>query len=88
MMQYLYMNKRYFMFNKPVGCVSARRDEKEKTVIDYFSELNIEDLSPVGRLDKNTRGLLFVTNDGKWLNYMTDPKNGVEKKYFGLWENL
>lgn len=82
MMQYLYMNKKYYMFNKPVGCVSARTDEKEKTVIDYFSEVNSGDLSPVGRLDKNTRGLLFVTNDGKWLNYMTDPKNGVEKKYF------
>ena len=44
----------YYMFNKPFGCVTARRDSLYPTVMDYFSELNNDNLNPVGRLDRET----------------------------------
>ena len=49
----------YYMFNKPFGCVCARRDDRYPTVMDYFSDLDNPDLSPVGRLDRATEGLLL-----------------------------
>ena len=55
----------YYMFNKPVGCITARRDERHKTVMDYFPEEKRDVLFPVGRLDKDTEGLLIITDDGK-----------------------
>ena len=51
----------YYMFNKPFGCVTARRDSLYPTVMDYFSELNNDNLNPVGRLDRETTGLLLIT---------------------------
>lgn len=71
----------YYMFNKPYGCVSARRDDRFPTVMDYFQELNNENLSPVGRLDRETEGLLVITDDGKWNQIMTHPSNRKEKLY-------
>lgn len=71
----------YYMFHKPFGCVSARSDERYPTVMDYFKELNNETLSPVGRLDRETEGLLFITDDGKWNQLMTHPDNRKEKTY-------
>lgn len=71
----------YYMFNKPYGCVSARRDDRFPTVMDYFKELNNENLSPVGRLDRETEGLLIITDDGKWNQIMTHPSNQKEKLY-------
>lgn len=71
----------YYMFNKPYGCVSARRDDTFPTVIDYFKELNNPNLSPVGRLDRETEGLLLITDDGKWNQIMTHPSNQKEKQY-------
>ena len=56
----------YYMFYKPYGCVTARRDMRYPTVMDYFQELQNPDLSPVGRLDRETEGLLLITDDGKW----------------------
>lgn len=69
------------MFYKPVGCITARRDEKHATVMDYFKELHNENLSPVGRLDLETEGLLFITDDGKWNQQMTHPDYKKEKQY-------
>jgi 16S rRNA pseudouridine516 synthase len=69
------------MFNKPYGCVSARRDDTFPTVIDYFKELNNENLTHVGRLDRETEGLLLITDDGKWNQIMTHPSNQKEKTY-------
>jgi len=69
------------MFNKPVGCVTARTDERYPTVMDYFKELNNEKLSPVGRLDLETEGLLIITDDGVWNQLMTRPEHGKEKCY-------
>ncbi|MBE5951672.1 MAG: pseudouridine synthase [Lachnospiraceae bacterium] len=69
------------MFNKPVGCVTARRDDRYPTVMDYFKELHNDNLSPVGRLDLETEGLLIVTDDGKWNQEMTNPTFLKEKTY-------
>ena len=71
----------YYMFNKPYGCVSARRDDTFPTVMDYFKELDNPNLSPVGRLDRETEGLLLITDDGKWNQIMTHPSNKKEKQY-------
>lgn len=71
----------YYMFHKPFGCVTARRDDKFPVVMDYFKELDNEDLSPVGRLDRETEGLLFITDDGMWNRKMTLPGEGKEKVY-------
>ncbi len=71
----------YYMFNKPVGCVTARTDEAHRTVMDYFKELNNERLSPVGRLDLETEGLLIITDDGVWNQQMTRPEYKKEKVY-------
>ena len=69
------------MFHKPYGCVTARRDERYPTVMDYFSSLNNPDLSPVGRLDRETEGLLIITDDGMWNRHMTHPLWAKEKTY-------
>lgn len=71
----------YYMFNKPYGCVCARRDDRYPTVMDYFKELNNENLSPAGRLDRATEGLLFITDDGVWNQEMTHPGRRKEKTY-------
>ena len=71
----------YYMFNKPFGCVTARRDDRYPTVMDYFKDLNNPNLSPVGRLDRETEGLLIVTDDGMWNREMTRPEFCKEKRY-------
>lgn len=71
----------YYMFNKPVGCVTARTDDRYPTVMDYFKELQNENLSPVGRLDLETEGLLIITDDGAWNQLMTRPEHKKEKCY-------
>ncbi len=71
----------YYMFNKPFGCVTARRDDRFPTVMDYFKELDNNRLSPVGRLDRETEGLLIITDDGKWNQRMTHPDYHKEKTY-------
>ena len=71
----------YYMFHKPFGCVTARRDERYPTVMDWFSSLNNPSLSPVGRLDRETEGLLIITDDGMWNRRMTRPEFHQEKTY-------
>lgn len=71
----------YYMFHKPYGCVTARRDDRYPTVMDWFRELENPELSPVGRLDRQTEGLLFVTDDGQWNREMTRPEYSREKVY-------
>lgn len=72
---------RYFMLNKPAGVVSATDDNKEKTVIDLFKKEGVKGLFPVGRLDKDTTGLLIVTNDGDFGHKMTSPNHSIDKVY-------
>lgn len=71
----------YYMFHKPFGCVCARRDDRYPTVMDYFTDLNNPELSPVGRLDRATEGLLLVTDDGVFNQMLTHPSHRKEKTY-------
>ena len=73
---------RYYMFNKPKGCVTARRDERHRTVMDYFPECDRDVLFPVGRLDRDTVGFLLVTDDGMLCTRLMRPEGHVEKTYF------
>lgn len=75
------MKHHYYMFNKPFGCVTAHRDERFPVVMDYFKHLNNERLSPVGRLDRETEGLLMITDDGIWNQRMVHPAYHVPKTY-------
>lgn len=78
----IHTGKVYYMFHKPAGCITARKDTKSKTVLDYFDLVNTNGLFPVGRLDKDTEGLLFLTNDGDFNHRLMSPEKHVEKKYF------
>ena len=71
----------YYMFHKPFGCVTARKDERYPVVMDWFAQLENPALSPVGRLDRETEGLLIITDDGMWNRQMTRPEFHVEKRY-------
>ena len=71
----------YYMFHKPYGCVTAHRDDRFPTVMEYFTELHNDRLSPVGRLDRETEGLLIITDDGKWNQRMTHPAYQKQKIY-------
>lgn len=77
-----YCAYRYFLLNKPAGCVSAVRDNVHKTVIDLLSGENTRDLSPVGRLDIDTEGLLLITNDGDLTHRLLSPAHHVPKTYY------
>ncbi|MBR1444400.1 MAG: rRNA pseudouridine synthase [Firmicutes bacterium] len=73
----------YFMLNKPNGVVSATEDKTDKTVIDLISEEDRrKGIFPVGRLDKDTEGLLIITNDGGFSHNTLSPKKHVEKEYY------
>jgi len=71
--------KVYLMFNKPVGCISAVKDERFKTVIEYIEVK--ERVFPIGRLDLNTSGLLLLTNDGDFANNISHPSHEIDKAY-------
>ena len=73
---------KYYMFNKPAGCVTARRDAEKKTVMDYFPEEWRDRLHPIGRLDLDTEGLLIVTDDGRLDNRLNQPDRHVSKRYY------
>lgn len=72
---------RYYMFNKPKGCVTARRDFRHKTVMEYFPLEDRQKIFPIGRLDKDTEGFLIVTDDGKFCFHINEPEHRVEKTY-------
>lgn len=73
---------RYFMLNKPGGCITARCDERHSVVMDLFPKEISEGLFPVGRLDRDTEGFLLVTDDGNLCFKLMSPSSDVEKKYF------
>lgn len=73
----------YIMLHKPAGVLSAVEDRKQKTVMDLLpTELKKRGLSPVGRLDKDTEGLLLLTNDGELTHRLLSPKYHVDKLYY------
>lgn len=77
-----YLQKEYYMLHKPAGVISATEDSKEKTVLDLIETKKRKDLFPVGRLDKDTEGLLLITNDGELAHRLLAPKKHVEKVYY------
>ena len=72
----------YYMMNKPAGVISASEDPKQPTVLDLITEPHRTDLFPVGRLDKDTEGLLLITNDGVLAHRLLSPKHHVDKCYY------
>ncbi len=72
----------YYMLNKPAGVVSATEDLHDPTVIDLIHTKQRKDLFPVGRLDKDTEGLLLITNDGELAHRLLAPRRHVDKTYF------
>lgn len=76
----LNIEKKYFLLNKPAGFITTVKDTRGRpTVMDLIKEG--ERLFPVGRLDKDTKGLLIITNDGYLAQKMMHPRHGVEKTY-------
>lgn len=71
----------YYMINKPQGVVSATQDNTAQTVVSLLGNCQRDDIFPVGRLDKDTTGLLLLTNDGELAHRMLSPKNHVDKTY-------
>lgn len=73
--------KLYFALNKPTNYITSKSDELNRdTVMDLLPK--IANLKPVGRLDKDTEGLLLISNDGDFINKLTHPKFECEKEYF------
>mgnify|MGYP001081133378 CR=1 FL=1 len=71
----------YVMLHKPAGVLSATEDPRQETVLDLPPELRRLGLFPVGRLDKDTEGLLLLTDDGELAHRLLSPKNHVDKVY-------
>ena len=76
-----YERFRYYMLNKPAGCVSATKDNLSDTVIELLKGEDVSDLFPVGRLDKDTEGFLLITNDGQLAHSLLSPRKHVDKTY-------
>ena len=82
--QIRYEAMQYYLMNKPKGLVSATEDRHQKTVIDLLPEHSRKDLFPDGRLDKDTTGLLLITNDGDLAHRLLQPGKHVDKTYIAL----
>lgn len=79
----VYQKYFYYLMNKPQGVISATVDDFEETVLDLFSDEDYrEDLFPIGRLDKDTEGLLVISNDGALAHRLLSPKKHVPKQYY------
>ena len=77
-----YAKYHYYMMNKPAGVLSATDDGRQKTVLDLVTpEMRKIGLFPVGRLDKDTTGLLLLTNDGEFAHRVISPRSGIVKVY-------
>ncbi|WP_312494134.1 pseudouridine synthase [Anaerosporobacter sp.] len=83
-----YVHYEYYMLNKPAGVLSATEDKHAKTVIDLIETSKRKDLFPVGRLDKDTEGLLLITNDGGLSHSLLSPKKHVDKEYYAKVEGV
>ena len=77
-----YKKNVYYMLNKPAGVVTAVKDSRDRTVMDLFDASISKGLFPVGRLDKDTEGLLLVMNDGELAHILTSPTKHINKTYY------
>jgi 16S rRNA pseudouridine516 synthase len=84
----IYRDKVYIMLHKPPGVISATEDAREETVVDLMPEYQHFSLFPVGRLDKDTEGLLLLTNDGKLTHDLLSPKKHIPKLYYAKIEGV
>lgn len=77
------IKNKYYMFHKPMGCITAHTDSQHKTVMEYFQEPTTlyPGLHPVGRLDKDTEGLILITNDGHFNQRLMRPESHIVKTY-------
>lgn len=81
--QVIYEELVYYLLHKPAGVISATEDTKNKTVLDLLTPIDqLKAPFPVGRLDKDTEGLLLLTNDGKLAHHLLSPKHDIGKTYF------
>ncbi|NMD37724.1 MAG: rRNA pseudouridine synthase [Christensenellaceae bacterium] len=79
----------YFLFNKPKGYITASKDRAHNTVVDLLPSYFIKDkIMPVGRLDKDTTGLLLFTNDGELAHRLISPKRAIYKTYIAKIDKL
>ena len=77
--------RHYYLLDKPTGVITAAKDTKQRTVLDLFPpEVRRQGVFPVGRLDKDTSGLLLLTDDGDYAHRVISPKSGVMKVYEAL----
>ena len=76
----------YYMLNKPAGTVSSTKEGASTTVVELLADEGVKNLSPVGRLDKDTEGLLILTDDGELLHDLISPKKHVGKEYLVMTE--
>lgn len=84
-----YQEFQYYMLHKPAGIISASEDKRQTTVVDliredFFGGQARKDLFPVGRLDKDTEGLLVITNDGSLAHRLLAPKHHIDKTYYAI----
>ncbi|MCD8119831.1 MAG: rRNA pseudouridine synthase [Lachnospiraceae bacterium] len=82
-----YVRFEYYMLNKPAGVITASTDAREKTVSDLIASAR-KDLFPVGRLDRDTEGLLLITNDGELTHHLLSPKRKVSKTYEAILKGI
>ena len=75
-------SQKYYLLNKPRGIISATTDTSHTTVIDLFQNENIDGLYPIGRLDRDTEGLLIITNNGPLGYRLLNPIQHIEKEYY------
>ncbi|WP_076541160.1 16S rRNA pseudouridine(516) synthase [Shewanella sp. UCD-KL21] len=73
--------KQYYMLHKPVGVVSATKDDIHPTALSLLAGVNIEMMHIAGRLDLNSTGLLLITNDSQWSQTLMSPETKVDKQY-------
>ena len=77
----IFRKHRHIMLNKPAGVLTATEDKRQRTVMDILpEELLARDLTPIGRLDKDTTGLLLLTTDGQLAHRLISPRHHVEKE--------
>lgn len=81
-MEIYYNQEIYIMLNKPQGYLSATEDSRDPCVVDLIPEVGISKCFPVGRLDKDSEGLLLITNNGQLSHRLLSPKHHVVKKYY------
>ena len=79
-----YSEYEYYMLHKPAGVITASSDKRERTVVDLIDSKKRRDLFPVGRLDRDTEGLLLITNDGDLAHRLLAPGKHVDKKYMAV----